>query len=76
MLVWSSTWVVIALGLEDVAPFFGAGLRFVLAGLGVLLELQRAADARGVAFGLVNVHEPIRKVFTVTNLDKVFKVFN
>jgi drug/metabolite transporter (DMT)-like permease len=35
VLVWSSTWVVIALGLEDVAPFFGAGLRFVLAGLGV-----------------------------------------
>jgi drug/metabolite transporter (DMT)-like permease len=34
--VWSSTWVVIAVGLEDVAPFFGAGLRFTLAGLGVL----------------------------------------
>ena len=36
VLVWSSTWVVIALGLEDVAPFFGAGIRFVLAGVGVL----------------------------------------
>jgi drug/metabolite transporter (DMT)-like permease len=37
VLVWSSTWVVIAVGLEDVAPFFGAGLRFVLAGVGVLV---------------------------------------
>jgi drug/metabolite transporter (DMT)-like permease len=36
VLVWSSTWVVIAVGLEDVAPFFGAGLRFSLAGIGVL----------------------------------------
>jgi drug/metabolite transporter (DMT)-like permease len=36
VLVWSSTWVVIAVGLEDVAPFFGAGIRFALAGLGVL----------------------------------------
>ena len=36
VLVWSSTWVVIAVGLEDIAPFFGAGIRFALAGLGVL----------------------------------------
>jgi drug/metabolite transporter (DMT)-like permease len=36
VLVWSSTWVVIAVGLEDVAPFFGAGIRFTLAGVGVL----------------------------------------
>jgi drug/metabolite transporter (DMT)-like permease len=37
VLVWSSTWVVIAVGLEDVAPFFGAGIRFALAGVGVLV---------------------------------------
>jgi drug/metabolite transporter (DMT)-like permease len=37
VLVWSSTWVVIALGLEDIAPFFGAGIRFTLAGVGVLV---------------------------------------
>jgi drug/metabolite transporter (DMT)-like permease len=37
VLVWSSTWVVIAVGLEDIAPFFGAGIRFSLAGLGVLV---------------------------------------
>jgi drug/metabolite transporter (DMT)-like permease len=34
--VWSSTWVVIAVGLDGVAPFLGAGIRFALAGLGVL----------------------------------------
>ena len=37
VLVWSSTWVVIAAGLEDIAPFFGAGIRFLLAGVGVLV---------------------------------------
>ncbi len=37
VLVWSSTWVVIAVGLEDIAPFFGAGIRFTLAGVGVLV---------------------------------------
>jgi drug/metabolite transporter (DMT)-like permease len=36
VLVWSSTWVVIALGLEDIPPFLGAGIRFALAGVGVL----------------------------------------
>ena len=36
VLVWSSTWLVIAVGLDDVPPFFGAGIRFLLAGLGVL----------------------------------------
>jgi drug/metabolite transporter (DMT)-like permease len=36
VLVWSSTWVVIAVGLEDIEPFFGAGIRFALAGVGLL----------------------------------------
>jgi drug/metabolite transporter (DMT)-like permease len=36
VLVWSSTWVVIAVGLDGVAPFLGAGIRFAVAGLGVL----------------------------------------
>jgi drug/metabolite transporter (DMT)-like permease len=36
VLVWSSTWVVIAVGLDGLAPFLGAGIRFALAGLGVL----------------------------------------
>jgi drug/metabolite transporter (DMT)-like permease len=36
VLIWSSTWVVIAVGLDGVAPFLGAGIRFALAGVGVL----------------------------------------
>jgi len=36
VLVWSSTWVVIAVGLEDIEPFFGAGIRFALSGVGLL----------------------------------------
>jgi drug/metabolite transporter (DMT)-like permease len=36
VLVWSSTWVVIAIGLDGVPPFLGAGIRFTLAGAGLL----------------------------------------
>jgi drug/metabolite transporter (DMT)-like permease len=41
VLVWSSTWVAIKIGLEDTPPLFGAGLRFTIAGVG-LLAVARA----------------------------------
>jgi drug/metabolite transporter (DMT)-like permease len=37
VVIWSSTWVTIKIGLEDVPPLLGAGLRFALAGGGLLL---------------------------------------
>lgn len=43
VLVWSSTWVTIKIGLDDLPPLFGAGIRFGLAGLGLLAY----ARARG-----------------------------
>jgi drug/metabolite transporter (DMT)-like permease len=43
VLVWSSTWVSIKIGLEDLPPLFGAGVRFALAGV---LLLGGAALAR------------------------------
>jgi drug/metabolite transporter (DMT)-like permease len=33
VLIWSSTWVAIKIGLEDCPPLLGAGVRFTLAGL-------------------------------------------
>ena len=36
VLVWSSTWVTIKIGLEDLPALFGAGIRFALAGAGLL----------------------------------------
>jgi drug/metabolite transporter (DMT)-like permease len=33
VVIWSSTWVAIKLGLEDTPPLLGAGVRFTLAGL-------------------------------------------
>jgi len=36
VLIWSSTWVAIKIGLEDCPPLLGAGLRFSLAGLMLL----------------------------------------
>jgi drug/metabolite transporter (DMT)-like permease len=58
VLVWSSTWVVIALGLEDIPPFLGAGIRFALAGVGVLcaaLALGRALRTDVLLAGLIGV---------------------
>ncbi len=37
VLIWSSTWVSIKIGLEDLPPLLGAGIRFALAGAGLLL---------------------------------------
>lgn len=37
VLVWSSTWVAIKIGLEDLPPLLGAGVRFALAGAGLLV---------------------------------------
>jgi drug/metabolite transporter (DMT)-like permease len=41
VVVWSSTWVAIKIGLEDVPPLLGAGVRFAIAGAG-LLAVARA----------------------------------
>ena len=41
VLIWSSTWVAIKIGLEDMPPLLGAGIRFALAGAGLQL-LARA----------------------------------
>ena len=45
VLIWSSTWVAIKIGLEDVPPLLGAGIRFGLAGA-LLLLLARALGRR------------------------------
>jgi drug/metabolite transporter (DMT)-like permease len=42
VLIWSSTWVSIKIGLEDCPPLLGAGIRFTLAGV-VLLALTGVA---------------------------------
>ena len=45
--IWSSTWVAIKIGLEDMPPLLGAGIRFAIAGLGLLRD--RAADGPAAA---------------------------
>jgi drug/metabolite transporter (DMT)-like permease len=37
VLIWSSTWVAIKIGLEDLPPLLGAGIRFAVAGAGLLV---------------------------------------
>jgi drug/metabolite transporter (DMT)-like permease len=37
VVVWSSTWVAIRIGLHGTPPLYGAGLRFALAGAGLLV---------------------------------------
>lgn len=43
--IWSSTWVAIKIGIEDVPPLLSAGIRFALAGVGLLI-LARALGRR------------------------------
>ncbi len=45
VLVWSSTWVAIKIGLDDLPPLFGAGIRFGLAGVLLLAGAALAAVA-------------------------------
>ena len=40
VLIWSSTWVVIKIGLEDVPPLLGAGIRFAVAGIGLVVAAR------------------------------------
>src|SRR5919202_4880009 len=56
VLVWSSTWVAIAIGLDAVAPLLGAGVRFTLAGAGLLAAaaaLQRPLRTDALLAALV-----------------------
>ena len=45
------------------------------AAIGLLLELSKEADGRKISFGLVHVHDPVKKVIEVTQLDRVLKIF-
>ncbi len=45
------------------------------AALGILLEMSKICEKKKVQFGLVNVHDPVKKVIEVTKLDKVLKIF-
>jgi drug/metabolite transporter (DMT)-like permease len=45
VVIWSSTWVAIKIGLEDCPPLLGAGIRFALAGI-VLLALAAVQRRR------------------------------
>jgi drug/metabolite transporter (DMT)-like permease len=52
VVVWSSTWVAIRLGLDDTPPLLGAGVRFTLGGAGsrLVLGLMIAVAGLAVAF--------------------------
>lgn len=43
-------------------------------GLGLMLELRRLSDAKGVRFRLMNVSKFTSRVFEVTRLDSVFEI--
>lgn len=43
-------------------------------GLGVMLQLRKQAESRGIGFKLMNVSRFVRQVFEITRLDSVFEV--
>lgn len=43
-------------------------------GLGVLLQMREQAVANGTHFELLNVNEPLSRIFEITGLDTVFEV--
>ena len=43
-------------------------------GLGVLLQLREQTLANGIHFELMNVNEPVSRVFKITRLDTVFEI--
>jgi drug/metabolite transporter (DMT)-like permease len=53
--IWSSTWVAIKIGLEDLPPLFGAGLRFSMAGAVLLVVAAVARRPLGSDAKLVTV---------------------
>src|SRR6185436_2814939 len=57
VIIWSSTWVAIKIGLEDCPPLLGAGVRFTLAGLVLLAvaAIQRRSLRTDWALGAVLV---------------------
>ena len=45
------------------------------AGVGILLEMAKMASEKRMKFGLVNVHEPVKKVLAVTKVNEVLKIY-
>src|SRR5213080_1921485 len=43
-------------------------------GLGLMLELRRQTESRGVRFKLMNVNTFVRRVLEITRLDSVFEI--
>jgi drug/metabolite transporter (DMT)-like permease len=46
-LVWGSTWLVIRVGLDDLPPLFGAGIRFIVAGLVMAVLVRWLGEREG-----------------------------
>ncbi|MFN2533164.1 MAG: STAS domain-containing protein [Pyrinomonadaceae bacterium] len=43
-------------------------------GLGVMLDLRAQALTKGTQFALINVNQPLKRVFEITRLDSVFQI--
>ncbi|HKG62919.1 MAG TPA: DMT family transporter [Solirubrobacteraceae bacterium] len=55
VLIWSSTWVAIKIGLEDLPPLLGAGIRFAIAGVGLLVVARLMGRPLRTDAGLATV---------------------
>jgi drug/metabolite transporter (DMT)-like permease len=55
VLIWSSTWVAIKIGLDDMPPLLSAGIRFAVAGGGLLLVARATKRSLRTDAGLATV---------------------
>ncbi len=54
-----------------------AGIQYIdSAAVGILLEMMKLAHAKGTQFALIHLNEPVKKVFALTRLDKVIKIYD
>ena len=44
-------------------------------GIGVLLDMAKAASERKLRFGLLNTNDHVKKVLVMTKVDKILKIY-
>ena len=61
---------------QEIVMDFGEIQYIDSAGIGVLLEMAKKAASLGIRFGLLNANDSVKKVITITKVDKILKCYD